>query len=644
MSTFTGPPPIRVLSRSGRTLGRPRRGSPELSTGGPVVHRSAVRGPATARGRATIAAVTDAPQADPTAPRASRSGPSSAATGARRRRGHRRTTTSGSATSWPPLGAALGRPAPGLVGGLHPAGRRPAADRSRARARRRPRPRRPGAGRRRARGSSALELRVVGGPDAGRTIPLERGDARHRPGRRRARSGSTTPTCRGGTSRSRWAAGRSPSPTSAPPTAAGSTTSDSTVGRVPWPTGAVLRLGASALTVAGPAGAPAAVERGARRPAAAAPGPRLSAPAAETEVAVPAAPGAAAAPSAGLGRGRAARRRRRAHGLLLHTPTFLFFALLSPVVALGTWLSERWSGRRSGRRDAAAHAAEVVGGGGPARRRGRAPTSGRAEAALPDLAALAAAARRRTHLLWSRAARRRRRADRARRHAGPGATRVIRVEADGSRRPATAAGPAGRRRPARRPGGWPWSGPRERARGRPRRPWSPRWPPCTPPVEVELAPAHRGRPSARLGLGPVAAPPARPVRVHVRPPDGRPGRRRGPQRRPDPAGRRGSARSRALRPTVQATGPVHGRWLVVARRPVAGGPVHRHAAGRPRRRGAGALRSEHRRGRPRAGRRGPAAGRRDRRRGGAVLRRAARPPGRRTSTGCTPARPQRTRT
>ena len=405
----------------------------------------------------------------------------------------------------------------------------------------------------------------------------------------------------------------------------------------PWPTGAVLRLGASALTVGGPAGTPAPVEAASAGRLRVRPVPRLSVPAAETEIVFPRPP---APPS----------RRRLAWvavalpaiggvvmAVLLHTPTFLFFALLSPVVALGTWLSERWTGRRSGRRDAAAHAAEVV---AAEARLGDAVTADvrATEAALPDLAALAGAARRRTHLLWSRASGD---ADAlcVRVGRGPGATRVVRVLADGSRAPATALD-----QPVavdlRSGGGLAVIGPRERARG------------VLSAVIAQIAvlhapgsgaagPAHRGRPSARLGLGPLAAPSG--ARCGARPATRRPaGRRRGPQRRPDPAG---DAAARGRGPSGRRSRQPAPAWQVAGRprRPFAGGTVHRHAEGRPGRRGAGALRSEHRRGRPRAGRRGPAAGRRDGRRGGAVLRRTARSPER---PGGSAARPhgERTRT
>jgi S-DNA-T family DNA segregation ATPase FtsK/SpoIIIE len=115
---------------------------------------------------------------------------------------------------------------------------------------------------------------------------------------------------------------------------------------------------------------------------------------------------------------------------LLHTPTFLFFALLSPVVALGTWLSERWSGRRSGRRDAAAHALEVE---AAEIRLAEAVRSDvvATEGAHPDLAALTTAARRRTSLLWSRTPGDEQ-ALSVRIGSGPGPTRVIRIDGEGA--------------------------------------------------------------------------------------------------------------------------------------------------------------------------------------------------------------------
>ena len=118
---------------------------------------------------------------------------------------------------------------------------------------------------------------------------------------------------------------------------------------------------------------------------------------------------------------------------LLQTPTFLFFALLSPVVALGTWVSDRWSGRRSGRKDAAAHALELL---EAQDRLADAVRTGirAAEAAHPDLATLTGAARRRSHLLWSRS-----RGDSdalvVRLGTGPGTVGVTRIEPDGARWP-----------------------------------------------------------------------------------------------------------------------------------------------------------------------------------------------------------------
>jgi S-DNA-T family DNA segregation ATPase FtsK/SpoIIIE len=146
----------------------------------------------------------------------------------------------------------------------------------------------------------------------------------------------------------------------------------------------------------------------------------------------------------------------------LDAPHFLFFALLSPVVAVGTWLSDRWAGRRTTRRARAAHAAELA----EAEDRLAAALHAderAAEAASPDLAVLATAARRRSTDLW-----RRRRGDAdalaVRIGTGPGESRVVRVDSDGSR---------GRERSDRLPvvvelaatGGLGVAGPREPAVG-----------------------------------------------------------------------------------------------------------------------------------------------------------------------------------
>jgi len=319
---------------------------------------------------------------------------------------------------------------------------------------------RPAAGDRRQ-GSGALELRVTGGPDAGRALPLGQGthvigrgsdvgvrlddpDVSRRHAVVQVGRGSITVADLGSTNGSRLddlALDARPRP---------------------WPTGGVLRLGASAVTVAGPGAATAAVEAAPAGRVRLRPLPRMTVPAVAREVVFPRPPAepprrrlawvAVALPAVG--------------GLLmawlLHTPTFLFFALLSPVVALGTWISERWSGRRSGRRAAAAHALEVLAA-ETALVEAAAADVRAAESAHPDLAALVAAARRRTHLLWSRG---RGDADAltVRVGCGPGPTRVTRVREDGTRVPVTAA-----HLPVtvdlRAGGGLAVAGPRERALG-----------------------------------------------------------------------------------------------------------------------------------------------------------------------------------
>ncbi|MFD2090409.1 FtsK/SpoIIIE domain-containing protein [Blastococcus deserti] len=320
---------------------------------------------------------------------------------------------------------------------------------------------RPAAREHSGRPSSALELHVVGGPDAGRSVPLGRGhhvigrsgdtairlhdpDVSRRHASVRVGEGAVTVADLGSSNGSRLdgieldARPRS------------------------WPVGVVLRAGATAMGLAGPAAPAATTEDGPDGRRRLRPAPRMSPPPVEVEVRFPRPPAppprrrlawvAVALPAVG----------GAVMAWLLHTPTFLFFALLSPVVALGTWLSERWSGRRSGRREAAAHAlaveaaeirlAEAVGAHVRA-----------TELAHPDLAALATAARRHTSLLWTR----RRGDDEAlsvRLGTGPGPTRVVRIDGEGTRTRETAA-----HLPVvvdlRSTGGLAVIGPRERALG-----------------------------------------------------------------------------------------------------------------------------------------------------------------------------------
>jgi S-DNA-T family DNA segregation ATPase FtsK/SpoIIIE len=281
-----------------------------------------------------------------------------------------------------------------------------------------------------ARRSSALELHVVGGPAAGHIHPL--GQGRHVIGRsrevdvqlddpgvsrRHARldvgGGAITVSDAGSTNGTRLDGT--------------DLTGDGTV----WSAGALLRIGASALMLAGPGGAAAALEAAPGGRLLLRPTPRPIAPLPEVEVAFPSPPAppprrrlawvAVALPAVAGG----------AMAWLLATPTFLFFALLSPVVALGTWLSERWSGSRRGRREAKAHAVETAA--AEARVAEAVLADGRTtDAAHPNLATLAAAARRRSHLLWCRSALAPE-APIVRVGSGPGDTRVRRRLPDGSR-------------------------------------------------------------------------------------------------------------------------------------------------------------------------------------------------------------------
>jgi S-DNA-T family DNA segregation ATPase FtsK/SpoIIIE len=280
------------------------------------------------------------------------------------------------------------------------------------------------------RAPSALELQVVAGPDAGRAVPLSRG--RHLIGR----GGDAAMLLRDPDVSRRHAAvhvGGGAVTVADLGSSNGSRLDGVDLDDRPrnWPTGSVLRLGGSAVRLAGPAGPAASPDAGPDGRRRLRPVPRMSPPALEVEIRFPRAPSApprrrlawvaVALPAVG----------GVAMAWLLHTPTFLFFALLSPVVALGTWLSERWSGRRSGRREAAAYALEVSA--AEARLADAVRADVRAlDAAYPDLAALTSAARRRTALLWSRP-RDDEEALTVRLGSGPGPTRVIRVEGEGAR-------------------------------------------------------------------------------------------------------------------------------------------------------------------------------------------------------------------
>jgi DNA segregation ATPase FtsK/SpoIIIE, S-DNA-T family len=279
-------------------------------------------------------------------------------------------------------------------------------------------------------GSSALELRILGGPDAGRTLPLTQG--RHVLGRgadatvhledpdisRRhavvqVGGGLLTVADLGSTNGTRLDG----EPLDGQPR--------------PWPAGSRLRLGASTVSVAGATTCPVAVQPGGGGRLLVRTVPGVNVPPRDVEVALPPPPdppsfrrlpwAAITLPAVG----------GAAMAWLLHTPTFLFFAVLGPLVGVGNWASDRWSGRRRNRRDAVAHAMDLL---AAEQRIADAVRADRraAEAAHPDLAALSAAARRRCAPLWSRS-----RSDpdalTVRLGLGPGLTRVTRVQPDGTR-------------------------------------------------------------------------------------------------------------------------------------------------------------------------------------------------------------------
>jgi S-DNA-T family DNA segregation ATPase FtsK/SpoIIIE len=299
----------------------------------------------------------------------------------------------------------------------------------------------PGAGPGGGSRGGALELHVVGGPDAGRVLPLGQGEivlgrgagcsvALSDPAvsRRHVRiavgDGRVTAADLGSANGTLLRTG------------AGSATVGT--GPTPWPVDSVLTAGSTAVRLTGPRGIPLT-----RRPASGGrervrPLPVATAVAATvgSTVEFPAEP----APRAGRRLGWVAVAVPAVAGLLmawlLDAPQFLFFALLSPVVAITGWVSDRWSGRRDRRRSATAHAAATA----AAEVRLLAAVS-TATAALdevhPDLATLAAAVQRRSSPLWCRSGGTPG-ALTVRLGLGPGPTPVVRVSPDGERAPVVA--------------------------------------------------------------------------------------------------------------------------------------------------------------------------------------------------------------
>jgi DNA segregation ATPase FtsK/SpoIIIE, S-DNA-T family len=287
--------------------------------------------------------------------------------------------------------------------------------------------------------SGALELQVVGGPDAGRVVGLGQGDlvigrsaacglALTDPdvSRRHARvtvgSGQVTLTDLGSRNGTVLRG------------ATGETSLDGSPR--PWTVGSTVLIGASAVRLSGPRGTPLECTPAPAGRTHVRPVPVSPIPLGEVSVRAP------APPPDPLPRrlGWITLVLPAVGGLLMawlmSAPQFLFFALLSPVVALGGWLSDRLTGRRHRRRAGADHAAAL------ARFDAEldaavAVSVAALDDAHPDPARLATAARRRSSPLWARS-----RADAdlllVRLGTGTVPTAVHRVDADGTRTAVTA--------------------------------------------------------------------------------------------------------------------------------------------------------------------------------------------------------------
>jgi S-DNA-T family DNA segregation ATPase FtsK/SpoIIIE len=281
--------------------------------------------------------------------------------------------------------------------------------------------------------AAALELHVVGGPDAGRTVALASGD--HLVGRD---TGSVVPL--GDPDVSRRHVALHVGGGSVEVADLGSSNGTRLDGRhlaanrpLAWRPGDRLRIGATTLEVAGPGDAPAASSGGVGGRTVLRPSVRIATGRTPVEVSFPPRPAppparrlawvAVALPAVG----------GVALAIALRAPTFLFFALLSPLVAVASWWSDRRSGGRAHRRALAEF--EVLTAEAEARLAEALTADVRAaHRRLPDLAALASAGRRRTSLIWSRGT-----SDpdllTIRVGSGPGITGVVRHGTDGVRAP-----------------------------------------------------------------------------------------------------------------------------------------------------------------------------------------------------------------
>jgi DNA segregation ATPase FtsK/SpoIIIE, S-DNA-T family len=289
-------------------------------------------------------------------------------------------------------------------------------------------------------GSGALELHVVGGPDAGRVLPLSRGDLVLGRGATCGLSLSDPDVSRRHALVSVHAAQVTVTDLgSSNGTLLRTPAGTRTLGAhpVPWAVGTTLVAGASAVRLTGPRGAPldcspASAGRVSVRPIA---GPGVG-DAPETVLRAPTAP--VDPPRHRLGWVTLALPA--AGGLLMawlmSAPQFLFFSLLSPLVAAGSWMSDRMSGRRQRRRATAGHAAALARF-DDALAAAVATAVETLEASHPDPARLATAVRRRSSPLWSRTPSG---SDLlvVRLGTGRGPTPVTRLDTDGNRTPVDA--------------------------------------------------------------------------------------------------------------------------------------------------------------------------------------------------------------
>ena len=168
----------------------------------------------------------------------------------------------------------------------------------------------------------------------------------------------------------------------------------------PWPPGGLLRIGDSVLTH-GRSATAAIITLTAHGVGIVNRAPRINVTSRQERVTFPRPPTPGQTPRVPLLASVAPLAAGAVLAVIIRRWEFVAFALMSPLVVVSQWASDRWRGRQAGRRAAADHAAATT----AAERSLAAAVTAEVEhrhAASPDLGSVVSAALERTSLLWQR--------------------------------------------------------------------------------------------------------------------------------------------------------------------------------------------------------------------------------------------------